>query len=259
MNNISGEKPELIFPDWPAPDCITAAVTTRVGGCSAPPYASFNLGHHVEDSADAVSANRNILLRHLGGITSLHWLEQVHGTVAVEAGVAAKGAAADAQWSRTPGVGCAVLTADCLPVLFCSSQGEAVAAAHAGWRGLEAGVLENTVKQMNTATESILAWMGPAIGPAAFEVGCDVYDRFVESASQPVKEATAACFTPRAGMPEKYLADLYALATLRLQSVGVAQIFGGGECTYSTASRFFSYRRDTVTGRMASVIGIRAD
>lgn len=233
-----------LLPDWPAPARVRACVTTRQGGVSAAPFDSFNLGDHVGDDPAAVACNRQHLRDVLG--CQPIWLEQVHSCVAVKAlpGVCAT---ADASWSETPGEACAVLTADCLPVLFCDRAGSVVAAAHAGWRGLAGGVLESTVAAMRTAPGDILAWMGPAIGPHAFEVGDDVREIFVASHPE-----AAAAFAPHA--PGKWLADIYRLARIRLQHAGVQDVYGGGRCTFGEADRFYSYRRDGVTGRMASLI-----
>ncbi len=244
----------FIEPGWPAPRNVRALSTLRWGGCSKPPFESFNLGCHVGDDADAVAANRAQLAIALPGSAPVPWLSQVHGAAVVEAGQGGPLAAADAQWSRTPGIVCAVLTADCLPVLLCSVDGDVVAAAHAGWRGLMAGVLENTVAAMGVRPERLLAWLGPAIGPAAFEVGAEVRDGFLSSARPDEVSAITDCFVPVAGRPGHYLADLYALARVRLERSGVSSVYGGGYCTFSDSERFFSYRRDGQTGRMASLI-----
>jgi YfiH family protein len=204
-----------------------------------------------------VAANRRMLASALPSGTSVSWLSQVHGTTVVEAGQGGPLPLADAQWSRTPGAVCAVLTADCLPVLLCSVDGDVVAAAHAGWRGLMAGVLESTVAAMNTRPERLLAWLGPAIGPTAFEVGDEVRDGFLSLAKPSEVAAIAASFVPVVKRPGHYLADLYALARARLNGSGVSSVFGGGHCTHSDSKRFFSYRRDGETGRMASVILLR--
>jgi YfiH family protein len=249
--------PPFIDPEWPAPRNVRALSTTRRGGRSEPPFESFNLGCHVGDDESAVAANRRILASALPSGTSVSWLSQVHGTTVVEAGQGGPLPLADAQWSRTPGAVCAVLTADCLPVLLCSVDGDVVAAAHAGWRGLMAGVLESTVAAMNTRPERLLAWLGPAIGPTAFEVGDEVRDGFLSLARPSEVAVIAASFVPVAKRPGHYLADLYALARARLNGSGVSSVFGGGQCTHSDSKRFFSYRRDGETGRMASVILLR--
>jgi polyphenol oxidase len=243
--------------DWPAPPAVLALATTRLGGHSAAPFSSFNLGDHVGDVGSAVAANRQRLATALPQGAKVSWLSQVHGSAVVEAGQDGPPLVADAQWSRARGVACAVLTADCLPVLFCSAAGDVVAAAHAGWRGLLAGVLEATVAAMDAPPASVLAWLGPAIGPAAFEVGEEVRDGFF-AASTPAEHITVtACFVPVPARPGHYLANLPALARARLMRVGVTHVFGGKWCTHSDSAHFFSYRRDGQTGRMASIILLR--
>jgi YfiH family protein len=245
----------FIEPDWPAPAHIVALSTLRDGGTSLEPYASLNLADHVDDDSEAVAANRVILSQWLPPGTRLQWLEQVHGGRVVRAGAAAgTNATADASWSRDSGQACVVMTADCLPVLFCSRAGDVVAAAHAGWRGLLEGVLENTVAAMGVAPADILAWLGPAIGPTAFEVGAEVRSAFLAAASRALLRATDAAFVPSPGRDSRYLANLYTLASLRLARLESANIFGGGYCTHTDSDRFFSYRRDGHTGRMASLI-----
>lgn len=235
---------DWILPDWPAPASVRACVTTRLGGASRPPYDSFNLGTHVEDQASAVAANRDRLQRLIGATPA--WLSQVHSAVVVTADPA-QVAVADGSWSATPGVACSVLTADCLPVLFCDRAGTRVAAAHAGWRGLAGGVLEATLDALGCPGDQVLAWLGPAIGPEAFEVGPEVRDAFVT-----VQAEAASAFVPSAN-PGRFLADLYALARLRLATRGVTAVYGGGFCTFSDP-RFYSYRRSAVTGRFASLV-----
>ena len=249
--------PPFIEPEWPAPDNVYALSTTRRGGCSEVPFESFNVGDHVGDDARAVAKNRTMLCGALPAGAQVHWLSQVHGTDVVEAGQGGLLPAADAQWSRTSGAVCTVMTADCLPVLLCSLDGDVVASAHAGWRGLMAGVLENTVAAMAARPERLLAWLGPAIGPAAFEVGAEVRDAFLSSAEPATHAVVRDCFAPAVERPGHYLADLYALARVRLAQSGVTRIFGGGFCTLSDGDRFFSYRRDGQTGRMASLILLR--
>lgn len=235
----------LQVPDWPAPPRVRALQTLRSGGCSPAPWAGFNLGDHVGDEPARVAANRAALRARLPGEPC--WLQQVHGTVTVDAAKPQKCPEADASWTRRPGVVCAVMTADCLPVLFCDQGGTVVAAAHAGWRGLLGGVLESTVAAMACAPGDLLAWFGPAIGATAFEVGDEVRDAFLGESS-----AGAAAFIP--GAPGKWLANLGKLARLRLERLGVTAIYGGGECTYRDSARYFSYRRDGQTGRMATLI-----
>jgi YfiH family protein len=211
----------------------------------------------VGDSDAAAAANRGILAAALPAGTNIQWLSQVHGTRVVAAGQDSEYPQADAAWSRHSNRACAVLTADCLPVLFCSTSGDRVAAAHAGWRGLLNGVLEATVASMDVDAGQILAWMGPAIGPRAFEVGREVREKYLAAAPATDKPLVEACFLPSAVRSGHYLADLYALARLRLAAVGVTGVFGGGYCTVSDSERFFSYRRDGQTGRMASLILMR--
>src|SRR5690606_28071524 len=200
----------FIKPEWPAPATVAALCTTRVGGCSEAPFDSFNLGDHVGDAAADVAANRQRLLASCAGLSAIGWLQQVHGVAVVDADPA-QVLAADAQFTRVTGLGCAVMTADCLPVLFCDRAGTQVAAAHAGWRGLCAGVLEATAAIFPVPAE-VLVWLGPAIGPASFEVGAEVRDQFLAASAQKVE--TEACFRPH--RPGHYLADIYALARLRL-------------------------------------------
>lgn len=241
-----------IVPDWPAPTRVRALVTTRGGGVSAAPYASLNLGDHVGDDPAAVAENRAVLRGALPAEPV--WLNQVHGSGIVDADCASGIPAADGSVARNAGTVCAVLTADCLPVLLCDRAGTVVAVAHAGWRGLAGGVVEAAVRAMDVDPVEVLAWLGPAIGPRAFEVGGEVRRIFV--AQDPAAELA---FVPQAGPPaDKWLADIYLLARQRLARIGVTRVFGGGLCTFSDAERFYSYRRDGVTGRMASAIWLDA-
>ncbi len=237
---------DLILPDWPAPGNVHACMTTRSAGASTGSYAGLNLGDHTGDDAGAVARNRAQLRQLLPADPC--WLKQVHGHAVCRADDPASSRAADAAVARQPRVVCAVLTADCLPVLLCDRAGGVVAAAHAGWRGLAGGVLEATVAAMGVSPGELLAWLGAAIGPQAFQVGTEVREAFV--ADLP---ACAEAFTPDAA-PGKWRADIYQLARLRLARAGVADIFGGGLCTVTDAARFYSYRRDGATGRMASCI-----
>ena len=238
---------KLILPDWPLPKGVAACSSTRVGGVSLPPYDSLNLGAHCGDNAEHVEENRARVFA-AGGLPSKPvWLEQVHGTdVLTLSGGPYASKRADASYSNTPGTVCAVMTADCLPVLFCNQAGTEVAAAHAGGRGLCAGVLEQTVACFADKPENLLAWLGPAIGPQAFEVGAEVREAFMGHDPQ-----ADSAFRPHG---EKYFADIYLLARQRLASVGVRHVFGGDRCTFSDKDNFFSYRRDKTTGRMASFI-----
>jgi hypothetical protein len=236
-----------IVPDWPAPPNVRALVTTRAGGVSHGPYAAFNLDPRVGDDPAAVGRNREILRSALPADPL--WLHQVHGADVVDAESAPARPRADGAVARTRHSVCAVLTADCLPVLLASRGGEVVGIAHAGWRGLAAGIIEATVARMAVAAAEIVAWLGPAIGPRAYEVGQEVYDAFV------ARDAGAAeAF--RARGRGKHLADLYALARRRLAAAGVKTISGGAFCTHAESQRFYSYRRDATTGRFASLVWI---
>jgi len=238
---------DWLVPDWPAPPAVRAVTTTRHGGVSHGPWASMNPADHVGDAAAAVAANRARLRRALVLPAEPVWLSQVHGVGVVDAASAGDRPAADAAWTAQPGVVCAVLTADCLPVLLADRAGRCVAAAHAGWRGLAAGVLEATVAQLPVPPRELLAWLGPAIGPAAFEVGADVRAAFVEQDAQ-----AAGAFTP--GADGRWFADLYRLGRQRLASCGVTAVYGGDWCTFLDSARFYSYRRDGTTGRMATLV-----
>ncbi len=244
----AGNSP-LLQAGWPAPAAVRTLLTTRQGGVSQPPYDSFNLGTHVGDQPEAVAANREQLRLLLPDEPA--WLNQVHGTNVVDAAEIGETLLdADASFSRQPGKVCVVMTADCLPVLLCDDAGSVVAAAHAGWRGLCDGVLEAAVSATAVAPATLMAWLGPAIGPDAFEVGAEVRAAFI--ACDP---AAAAAFTDIG--ESKYLADIYQLARQRLAAAGVSRVYGGDYCTVIERERFFSYRRDGVTGRMASLIWLQ--
>lgn len=234
----------LIVPNWPAPPRVQACSTTRLGGVSLPPFDSFNLGTHVGDSPRSVMLNRARLQAQLG--CQPVWLRQVHSTRVVSADPTLL-QEADASWTTQSQVACCVLTADCLPVLFCNRAGTRVAAAHAGWRGLLGGVLEESWRALACSGEETLVWLGPAIGPMAYEVGPEVRAAFMAVNTQ-AKDA----FRP-VPQSDRYWADLYLLARQRLAQVGVKQVFGGAFCTL-TEARFFSYRREAQTGRQASLI-----
>jgi polyphenol oxidase len=240
-------EPQFIIPDWPAPANVRAAVTNRAGGVSHAPYDSFNLATHVGDDPAAVRENRARLRAALALPAEPLWLKQVHGVAVVDAAQGGTEPEADGAFAAHPGAVCAVLTADCLPVLLCNRAGTKVAALHAGWRGLAGGVIEAGVKAMGAAGSDLLAWLGPAIGPANFEVGPEVRAAFVQYDAQ-----AAQAF--RAAREGKFLADIYQLARQRLQRAGVMEVYGGGFCTVTERARFFSYRRDGATGRMASLI-----
>jgi len=247
-----------IIPDWPdLPDNVAAMTTTRWGGVSRIPYddgtgaGGLNLGVHVGDSELDVLQNRARLRDLLPAEPA--WLSQVHGVTVVNAADAKNTPEADASIATKPGMVCAIQTADCLPVLFCDVQGKVVGASHAGWRGLLHGVLENTVAHMRAAgAGEIVAWLGPAIGPQRFEVGAEVMQAFVERDSKAL-----AAFHPLHDQPGKYLADIYQLARQSLSKVDVTRIRGGEFCTVTEHKQFYSYRRDKVTGRMASLIWLK--
>ncbi len=236
----------LIYPDWPAPANVKALQTTRQGGVSAAPCDSLNLGMHVGDDPLAVAHNRQILEPLLP--SEPVWLEQVHGTVVANADSAACSVQADACIARHRGAVCVVMTADCLPVLLCDEAGTVVGVAHAGWKGLVAGVIEATVKAMDVAPQKLMAWLGPAISQEAFEVGAEVRAAFT------ARQTSAAEAFIAHGDQGKYKADLYLLARQRLHALGVDRIYGGNFCTCRQKDKFFSYRRDGVTGRMGTFI-----
>jgi len=246
-----------IVPGWPAPRRVHGFVTTRAGGVSTGEYASLNLGRSSGDDPERVARNRALVREHLPAEPT--WLVQVHGTNVVRAASfriqsdrtgeyqIPRPPQADECFADAPGQVCAVLTADCMPVFFCDHAGTRVAVAHAGWRGMSAGVLENTVRAMGVDPAHVMAWLGPAIGPDAFEVGPEVREAFL--AGDPGADAA---FRP--GKPGKYMADLYELARRRLRATGVTELHGGGFCTYTDAARFFSYRRSAQSGRMGAFI-----
>lgn len=244
-----------LFPDWQAPDNVVALTTTRLGGVSVGDYADFNLATHVGDEPENVRLNRTQLLQQLGDQIDLQWLDQVHGTEAVQAQLGAGVQQADAVFTSESGLACCVLTADCLPVLLAASSGQAVAAVHAGWRGLAAGVLENTVSRFPASGDEILAWLGPAIGPCHFQVGNEVREAFLDAQGAGQKAQIEGCFRPDSE-PDRYRADLYGLAAFKLQGLGI-KVFGGGFCTFCDADRFYSFRRQKNTGRMASLIYLK--
>ncbi len=249
---------EWLTPRWPAPACVRAAATLRTGGVSLPPYDSLNLGTHVGDDALAVQTNRARLRQALQLPAEPCWLNQVHGTTVVEAGAYETPPKADACIARSANQAnrvCVVMTADCLPVLFCNREGDRVAAAHAGWRGLANGVLESTVSALGVPGSELMAWLGPAIGPDAFEVGDEVRIAFL---SQDAGNATCFRSSDRHG---HWYADLYQLARRHLARLGVTAVYGSEWCTVTDEARFFSHRRDGhaggQTGRMASLIWIQ--
>lgn len=236
---------DWIEPEWQAAPEVRCFITTRQGGYSTGTYASMNLGTRVNDDPVTVERNRALLTSLLP--SPPRWLRQVHGTDVVNAALCADEAQADACFTRARGVVCAIMVADCLPVLICDDAASVVAAAHAGWRGLSAGVIERTVEALKTDPDKLRAYLGPAIGPSAFEVGDEVLEAFVRHSpdAQQAFEARAA---------GKWLCDLFALARQRLHALGIARITGGTDCTYSDPQRFFSHRRDRISGRMAALI-----
>ncbi len=267
---------EIIAPAWPAPANIVAGVTTRDGGQSAGPYASLNLALHVGDDADAVEKNREELIsavnqratqQKMQPLKRWCWLEQTHSSIAIDANsITDQLLQADASYSVEPGTACVVLTADCLPILLADRKGRAVAAIHAGWRGLCDGVIGSCIQQLCQATLpqggrvqpiELLAWLGPAIGPDKFEVGEDVYQGFANAAfaNTQNRAAIADAFLGE-NSNGRYRCDLYQLACVALHGSGVKQIYGGGFCTASQPEQFYSYRRDGNTGRMASFVAL---
>jgi YfiH family protein len=252
---MTSNTPQWLIPQWPAPQSVRALSTLRVGGASGGPHASLNLGDHVDDVPAAVARNRRTIREAAGLPAEPSWLTQVHGRQVLDLdapevspeGPAAAGSPADAAVSGRPGRVCAILTADCLPVLLAAGSGERVGAAHAGWRGLAGGVIEAAVRAMGTPPGGMLAWLGPAIGPAHFEIGPEVRDELLRA-----DPGAQSAFTRNAR--GRFMADLFALARRRLASVGVDHVYGGGECTYAQADKYFSHRRDGLTGRQATCI-----
>ena len=238
----------FITPNWPVPANVKALQTTRLGGVSQAPYASLNFGKHVQDDPITVAKNRQLLSPYLP--SEPVWVNQVHGIEVIDAAKSGYLENADASFTTQKNVVCVTMTADCLPVLLCDTAGTVVAAVHAGWRGLCDGVIEAAVNKMPAAPNNMMAWLGPAIGPNAFEVGDEVREQFIQQ-----DEKAAMAFR---AFGDKWLGNLYLIAQQRLNNLGVTQIYGGGInenfCTYTDEARFFSFRRDNVTGRMASLI-----
>jgi polyphenol oxidase len=244
---------EFIYPSWPAPANVKSLQTTRIGGISVSPFDSLNLAMHVQDDAFAVARNRQLLADFMP--TEPVWINQVHGVDVIDAAKSSCLETADGSFSKQKNVVCVAMTADCLPVLLCDKAGSVVAAVHAGWRGLCDGVLEAAVAQMPVAPNTLMAWLGPAIGPTAFEVGEEVRAQFV---TQDEKASAAFIQNIDKTNQDKLLGNLYLIAQQRLNNVGVTDIYGGGIdedfCTFTDEKRFFSFRRDNVTGRMATMI-----
>ena len=240
-----------IYPNWQAPKNIKALTTVRSGGVSLPPFDSFNLGDHVCDDPKAVQQNRSLLVDKFDLPHQPLFLTQTHSTKVIELPFTGSNVEADAVYTQQANQVCLVMTADCLPVLFFNKEGTEVAAAHAGWRGLCDGILEETVAKFKCPTSDIIAWLGPAIGPTAFQVGEEIIEQFCAFDSN-----AKLAFTPDLTTSGKFLGNLYQLATQRLNKLGITEISGGGHCTYTEQDKFFSYRRDKKTGRMASLIWI---
>lgn len=243
----------FIIPNWPAPANVKALQTTRNGGISPAPYNSLNLGEHVKDNPLHVAQNRQLLSQFVP--SEPVWLNQVHGVGVIDAANTSCAPSADASYAMRKNVVCVTMTADCLPILLCDQAGTAVASIHAGWRSLCDGVIEATVKQMPVGSSQLMAWLGPAIGPNAFEVGGEVRAQFM------AKDAKAEFAFKKHGdnqEQDKWLANIYKIATQRLNSLGIAQVYGSGQdehwCTFTDKEKFFSFRRDGATGRMATLI-----
>lgn len=243
-----------IAPDWPAPANVRSCITTRSGGISVSPYASNNLGLHVGDDAQAVARNRQHLCDQLGLTQTPQWLEQIHGVKVVDAHSDGLVRTADGSFTKQAGVACLVMTADCLPILLCDKQGTQIAALHCGWRSLAGGICARGLEKFSGARSDLLAYLGPAISQAHFEVGIDVLEAFFAVARNPLHaDEIAAAFIPGA-RPLHFYADIFALARAELKALGVTAVYGGGDCTFIEAERFYSFRRDKTTGRMASLI-----
>lgn len=256
---VMGTGTNLIVPDWPAPDSVKALVTTRAGGVSKHPYDSLNLGGHVGDDLVAVRRNRVLLKQTLPSGIRLQWLNQVHGTHVVQVSSVSRTLrlkTGDAAVVFDRGFGAVVMTADCLPVFFTNAAGSVAAVAHAGWRGLLNGVLEQTVYSTGVSPADLMAWMGPAIAPCHFEVGLEVRDAFLRHPQwgQQFVPGLTSSFISSPLHAGKFMMDIYAVARARLLNAGVQFVGGGGLCTVCEERRFFSYRRDHTTGRMASLI-----
>ncbi|ARN72819.1 peptidoglycan editing factor PgeF [Oceanicoccus sagamiensis] len=248
----------VITPDWPAPDNIVALTSTRIGGVSGPPYDSFNVAAHVDDDPAKVEANRQRLFKYCQGIEQIQWLNQTHSATVVNAGDAVC-PDADASFTPLPAIACAVMTADCLPLIACDQQGRQIAAIHAGWRGLAGGVIDATMAKFTVPSSEIMVWLGPAISQANFEVGEDVRQQFLQAFNNSDQAAVLQAFRENSHRPGFYFADLYQLARIRLNNLGISAIYGGDFCTYKDSDRFYSYRRDGQTGRMVTLIYKRPD
>ena len=249
---------QTILADWAVSPSIVAFTTTRQGGVSQPPFASFNLATHVGDDSNRVASNRALLKELLPQQAEWQWLEQVHGNDVAVVNEAGPTLIADAMLTSTGNVVCCIQTADCLPLFVAAVDGTEIAAIHAGWKGLASGVIENTISRMSTPVSNLAVWLGPAIGPCHFEVGGEVRGSFLAAAgSSSLASAMEACFVSSKNQG-KFMADIYAIARLKLSALGIDKISGGDYCTHCDDERFFSYRRDGVTGRMLNAIYIEA-
>ncbi len=237
---------QLIYPDWPLQNKVTAFTTTRMGGVSSEPYNEFNLALHVGDNHNDVLSNRHRINEYLGGSIDVKWLKQTHSTITMDAA----NIEADASFTTSKNIACAVLTADCLPLLFSDDNGECIGATHAGWRGLVDGVIENTIHVMSHYIKPTHVWLGPAIGPQSFEVGEDVFKDYIKRNAD-----FESCF--KAIKSGKWNLDIYQAAKIVLKAADILNIYGGSYCTYSDEEQFFSYRRHSVTGRMVTIIARR--
>lgn len=251
---MSSNQDSLFFPDWPAPSNVKSCITTRLGGSSQGCFESNNLARHVADDVTAVSENRKQLSKAIGR-DQIQWLDQVHGTKLVEAQPDELDRTADGCYSGKKNQVCAVLTADCLPILLCNKAGTQVAAIHAGWRGLAKGIVSDAVSLFDDCGADVMVYLGPAISNSHFEVGVDVLEAFfAASLSESHLSAVSHAFSPSISRPMRFQADIYALAKAELNELGVTNIYGGDSCTYRDSERFYSYRRDGQTGRFASMI-----
>lgn len=240
---------EFIKPEWTMPDHIQAYTSTRKGGISPSPYDSLNIANHVDDSSENVKKNRLTLASHLELPADPLWLQQTHSTEVINSQDWYEGIEADAIYCNQSHHVCAIMTADCLPLLVCNESGTEIAAIHAGWRGLADGIIEKTIDRFKDSSDKLHVWLGPAIGPEKFEVGQDVFEAFIQHS-----DTAEVAFQQTDD--NHYLADIYQLARLRLRQLGIVNLFGGNICTVTETSRFFSYRRDGETGRMVSLIWI---
>lgn len=245
----------FLIPDWPAPANIRTMITTRFGGISKPPYDRFNLGGHVGDEEAAVQHNRKLLSDDIGGATQFQWIRQVHGNdvLVLDKALVDESTEADAIYTRADELACGVLTADCLSVFFCEAGGNEIAVAHAGWRGLAGGVLQNTLAKFRAESADIMVYLGPVIGPCHFEVGEEVRDAFLDLELDEIDNQQDILFQQE-DETGKWMGDLYAIARIILASKGIKQVYGEPLCTYCEFDRFYSYRRDGETGRFASLI-----